>query len=359
MDPSESALMGAGLVTLVAAVLLAVIPSVLGKRPVPQHDSILTGKLYYNELMDTLNVSRFRTAVRMDRHTFTRLHALLTSAKGGLQDSALICAGEKIMILIHVLVGFTNRQTCERWQHSGSTISLVTHEVVKSIMRCKTLLFRRPRPPHLLAPYISNSPKFFPFFRNAMGALDGSHIHAIIKAADQGVFRNRKKTISQNLLGVCNFDMTFSYALAGWEGSAHDGQVLADARTKGLPLFDGWYYLADAGYALTRSTLTPYRGVRYHLREWQRQENRPQNKEELFNLAVGRGCRGSGTGLTFLTTFFAAGDSRERFAATGLAGGVGKDNDENCLCDVIGVDDDELPPCSTTVYSASSSEWSS
>jgi hypothetical protein len=32
----------------------------------------------------------------------------------------------------------------------------------------------------------------------------------------------------------------------------------------------GKYYLADAGFALCDTLLTPYRGIRYHLAEWGR-----------------------------------------------------------------------------------------
>ncbi len=64
--------------------------------------------------------------------------------------------------------------------------------------------------------------------------------------------------------------MTFSYILAGWEGSAHDGLVLSDALDKSFPILQGKYYLGDAGYGLKRYLLTPYRGVRYHLKEWAR-----------------------------------------------------------------------------------------
>jgi len=30
----------------------------------------------------------------------------------------------------------------------------------------------------------------------------------------------------------------------------------------------GFYYLADAGFPSCGALLTPFRGVRYHLREW-------------------------------------------------------------------------------------------
>jgi hypothetical protein len=44
------------------------------------------------------------------------------------------------------------------------------------------------------------------------------------------------------------------------------------------------YYLADAGYGLTMNFLTPYRGVRYHLKEFSQGTQKPQNPKELFNL---------------------------------------------------------------------------
>jgi hypothetical protein len=62
--------------------------------------------------------------------------------------------------------------------------------------------------------------------------------------------------------------MQFSYILAGWEGSAHDSRVLNDAiADKGFSIPPGQYYLADAGYSNRDWLLTPYRGVRYHLKE--------------------------------------------------------------------------------------------
>ncbi|CAN1191852.1 hypothetical protein LINPERHAP2_LOCUS41245, partial [Linum perenne] len=42
-------------------------------------------------------------------------------------------------------------------------------------------------------------------------------------------YRDRKGDVSINVLGVCNPNTEFIYCSAGWEGSAHDGQVLRDA----------------------------------------------------------------------------------------------------------------------------------
>ena len=71
----------------------------------------------------------------------------------------------------------------------------------------------------------------------------------------------------------------------GWEGSAHDSTVLNNALTKGLwnpPR--GKYFLANAGYTTSSHLLIPYNKTRYHLREQAAASQRPQNKEELFNL---------------------------------------------------------------------------
>ena len=75
---------------LIALVLLGVH---YGRRqPVPQHNSVLTGDLYYREIMATVNVNRFLQVAKMDKETFNLLKELLMNV-GGLQDSMYICAG--------------------------------------------------------------------------------------------------------------------------------------------------------------------------------------------------------------------------------------------------------------------------
>ncbi len=74
--------------------------------------------------------------------------------------------------------------------------------------------------------------------------------------------------LAQNVLICATFDMRFSYILAGWEGSAADGRVWEDARATDLRIPNGRYYLGDAGFPSCDALLVPYRGVRYHLKEW-------------------------------------------------------------------------------------------
>ena len=272
---------GFDVITLVATVLAAS-PAING-GPMPRHDSILTGQIYYAELLATRNSHRFHNVARMDKDTFLSLLDLLTT-HGGLANSMFLSSGEKLLMFIHVLVGQSNRQISERWQHSGSTVSLALHEVADSILSCKQQFFQVPKEGDPVQDYIANNEKFSHYFGNCIGALDGTHVAALVPLEEHGVFRDRKKLITQNILAVANFNMTFSYALCGWEGSAHDSRVLDDARTKGLPCIPGKFYLGDAGYALSSTVLTPYRGIRYHLKEWALGNRKPQNAKELFNL---------------------------------------------------------------------------
>jgi hypothetical protein len=64
--------------------------------------------------------------------------------------------------------------------------------------------------------------------------------------------------------------MSFIYILSGWEGSVADARVYYSARITDFHIPPGKYYLADAGFAACDELLVPYRGVRYHLAEWDR-----------------------------------------------------------------------------------------
>lgn len=74
----------------------------------------------------------------------------------------------------------------------------------------------------------------------------------------------------QNCLACCSFDLRFQYILSGWEGSISDSFLFHQARTTSLTIPPQKYFLADAGFGICDSLIVPYRGVRYHLREWGR-----------------------------------------------------------------------------------------
>jgi hypothetical protein len=60
-------------------------------QPIPQHNSMLTGALYYEEIMATVDENRFLHVARMDKATFILLKDLLMGIRG-LLDFLYICA---------------------------------------------------------------------------------------------------------------------------------------------------------------------------------------------------------------------------------------------------------------------------
>ncbi|KAF8413476.1 hypothetical protein HHK36_001463 [Tetracentron sinense] len=58
--------------------------------------------------------------------------------------------------------------------------------------------------------------------------------------------------------------------------------IALQARPNGLRVPEGKYLLGDTGYGLRNGFIPPYRGVRYHLKEYS--NHSPENEKELFNL---------------------------------------------------------------------------
>ena len=61
--------------------------------------------------------------------------------------------------------------------------------------------------------------KYYPFFKDSIGALDGTHIPIIVEKGEQIAFRNgrNEKIYKQNVLGVYNFHICFTFVSVGWK----------------------------------------------------------------------------------------------------------------------------------------------
>jgi hypothetical protein len=114
---------------------------------------------------------------------------------------------------------------------------------------------------------IRHNRRLWPFFKDCLGALDGTFIPCSPPALERSLFVTRKGTVAQNCLFGCSFDFRFVYALTGWEGSASDARIYEAAHLADLKIPKGKYFLADAGYPSTPGLLVPYRNVRSRLAE--------------------------------------------------------------------------------------------
>lgn len=219
----------------------------------------------------------------MRRAPFFELCTLLR-ARNLLSDSIHSSVEEQVAMFLHV-VGHNQRFRVihQSFVRSIETVSRYFKEVLFAIGELRGDMIKPPSNETDIK--ISTSHRWYPYFKDCVGAIDGTHVHARVPAKISTTFRGRKHYTTQNVLAAVDFDLKFTYVLAGWEGSAHDALILADAleREDGLRVAPGKFYLVDAGYACRPGFLPPYRGTRYHLKEYGGR-NYPTNPRELFNL---------------------------------------------------------------------------
>nr|XP_043638429.1 protein ALP1-like [Erigeron canadensis] len=218
------------------------------------------------------------TNIRMNIYAFRKLCGILES-RGGLSNSKNIKVDEQVAMFLHTLAhNEKNRIIINRFERSGETISRYFHIVLNAVCRLHKEFYKTPVP-------VPNDEldERWKWFKGCLGALDGTYIQVKVPAADRKPYRTRKGEICTNVLGVCTRGLLFTYVLAGWEGSAADSRVLRDAisRPNGLKVTEGTYYLCDAGYMNGNGFLSPYRGQRYHLNDWNRP---PTTAKELYNM---------------------------------------------------------------------------
>ncbi|XP_071916086.1 uncharacterized protein [Coffea arabica] len=115
-------------------------------------------------------------------------------------------------------------------------------------------------------PRIMHNGQFWPWFKDCVGALEGTHVSAWCTTEIRERYINRHGGLSQNMLATCNYDMRFVYARVGWEGSAHDGRILQNTLLDPNSGFSmpqlGKYYAVDAAYTNMSEFMAPFRGTR-------------------------------------------------------------------------------------------------
>ncbi|XP_043702850.1 uncharacterized protein LOC122653008 [Telopea speciosissima] len=223
-----------------------------------------------------------RENFRMDKQVFYKLCDVL-QAKGLLRHTTRIKIEEQLGIFLFI-IGHNQRTRAvqERFRYSGETISRHFNNVLNAIMQISTDFFENPD--SNIPPEILQDPRFYPYFKDCVGTVNGIHIPVMVGVDEQGPFRNKNGFLSQNVLAACSFDWRFHYVLAGWEGSAPDARVLSSALTRRNSLYvpEGKYYLVDTKYPNMPGFIAPYHGVRYPLNEFPSGFG-PQDAKELFN----------------------------------------------------------------------------
>ncbi|KAG8493070.1 hypothetical protein CXB51_010381 [Gossypium anomalum] len=191
----------------------------------------------FNQLFDVASSSVQLYYEKMSKMVFTSLLRVLET-RYNLQTSRNISSSEMLGIFLYILgTGAKVSQCQERFQRPGSTISRYFAIVLEKVSRMATDLIA-PKDPFFssIPEQIRNDSRYIQHFKDCIGAIDGTHIAAILPPNEQIPYIGRK----------------------------------------------GKYYLVDSGYPQMKGYLGPYRGQRYHLPDFRR--GRPvSSKEEIFN----------------------------------------------------------------------------
>ncbi|KAL4560769.1 hypothetical protein LXL04_032923 [Taraxacum kok-saghyz] len=120
----------------------------------------------------------------------------------GLKRSKNMEIDEQVAMFLHVLAhNVKNRVIISRFRRSGETISRHFSRVCNATIRLHTRLLKKPEP----VPANSTGQRW-KWFKNCLGALDGTYIKCLVPLDERPRYRTRKNDIATNVLGVCSQD---------------------------------------------------------------------------------------------------------------------------------------------------------
>lgn len=223
---------------------------------------------------------------RMSPTMFHQLHDLLKDSydvKSSAKSSSIEALG---MFLWIVGSPQSVRQAEDRFERSLGTVHNNFDKVLECVVKLAAGIIKPRDPKSRTMHGRLQNPRFSPFFNNCIGAIDGTHIQAVVPNNLVVQYTCRKNITTQNVIAVCDFDMRFTFVLAGWPGYVHDMRVFNDVMTKWSHEFPhpptDKFYVVDSGYSNRLGYLAPYKGTKYHLPEY-RDGPEPEGKKEIFN----------------------------------------------------------------------------
>lgn len=159
---------------------------------------------------------------------FERLHSLLQSY--GLKSSKKMSSVEALAMFLWIIGAPPSvRQANNRFERSTETISRNFKKVLHILFRFSADIIK-PRDPEFSTVHPRlQAHSFSPYFNNCIGAIDGTHVPVVVPASKFLQHVGRHGSSSQNVLAICDFDMRFTFVVAGWPESVHDMRVFNDA----------------------------------------------------------------------------------------------------------------------------------
>ncbi|XP_077219645.1 uncharacterized protein LOC143853801 [Tasmannia lanceolata] len=196
----------------------------------PYESGYLTGRTFVRRITNAED--HCIALLRMDVRCFRTFVALLRNTTL-LEDTIHCTVEEQVMIFLSVIShNERNRTVRATTRRSGTTVSKYFNKVLDAVLILHYMFIARPSRETPRA--ILDNPNSMPYFKDCLGAIDGTHIPAkVSQDIQKDIFVIRK------------------------------------------------FYVGDAGYPCLSHLITPIRGIGYHLN--QIRGRRPRKLEELYN----------------------------------------------------------------------------
>ncbi|KAK8928986.1 hypothetical protein KSP39_PZI017135 [Platanthera zijinensis] len=173
----------------------------------PCMTSAQTGAKWIKELLEG-HPDRIHDAFRMSKRIYIDLlHKLEVDHE--LQGSQRTTAREVLGITLYILAqGGSIRLVKERFQHSTETISRYFSKGLTSLLLLSAEVIKPMDPQFREIPAeIRSDARYMPFFKDYVGAIDGTHVDARIPVEDQVWYIGLHGIMTQNVMSVCDFNM--------------------------------------------------------------------------------------------------------------------------------------------------------
>ncbi|XLR38654.1 hypothetical protein S83_023314, partial [Arachis hypogaea] len=166
----------------------------------PRRTSRLTGSSWVNELLNGHPIRCYQQ-FRMKKLVFLHLCDVLQNTYN-LKTTKGIGIHEQVGIFLYIIgQPGSIRNAEERFQHSGETISRQFHYVLDAVCKLAQHIIQPTDPQFTDTPVkIKNDERYYPYFKNCIGAIDGTHIPVVVPADKKISYFGRKGITTTNVM---------------------------------------------------------------------------------------------------------------------------------------------------------------